>query len=59
LNPLLLVTQSESAALTFMAERMRISCTSRQPRLGLASSINATTPATSGVADDVPLNVSV
>ena len=29
-------------------------CTSRQPRFGFASSISATTPATAGVAEDVP-----
>ena len=32
----------------------RIVCTSRQPRLGLASSISATTPETIGAAADVP-----
>ena len=39
-----------------VAEAAMMFCTSRQPRLGLASSISATTPATIGVESDVPLN---
>ena len=41
------------------AERMRTSWTSRQPSFGFAWSINATTPETSGAAEDVPLKVLV
>ena len=48
------VFQSVSDGFTFLAERIRISCTSRQPRFGLASNISATTPDAVGVAEEVP-----
>ena len=59
LNPAPLTAQSESVGETFVAERIRISCGSRHPRLGLACSISARMPDTSGVAEDVPPKVLV
>ena len=59
LKPAALVRQSASVAAFFVAERIRISCTSRQPRLGLAWRINAMAPEASGAAEDVPPNVEV
>jgi hypothetical protein len=35
----------------------RISCTSRQPRPGFASSMSAATPLTSGEENEVPLRL--
>lgn len=49
-----LVIQLLSVGLIWRADLMRISCTSRQPRLGLASSMRAVMPETNGVAADVP-----
>ena len=48
--PIALPVRAADAAMMF--------CTSRQPRLGLASSISATTPETIGVESDVPLKPS-
>ena len=52
--PAELVYQSLSVGLTLVAERMRISWTSRQPRLALRWSIRATTPETMGTEAEVP-----
>ena len=46
--------QPGSVGSFFRAVLARMCCTSRQPRVGLASSMSATTPETSGVEDDVP-----
>ena len=56
-RPAGLLVQPVSAEFTFLAERMRISCTSRQPRFGLVWRMRATTPAAVGVAEEVPPKV--
>ena len=55
LKPAPFVRHSAFCGSVCVAERISTSCTSRQPRLGLAWSIRATTPETTGAAEEVPL----
>ena len=57
--PFPLVAHDKSLASFLRDVSTSTCCTSRHERFGFASSISAITPDTSGVADDVPPNVSV